>query len=79
MIQVSLTVLVFIYLGAMLGLIFASWFLSEWRRQRRERLAFRNVLRCAMCSVEFADFTAEPTPECPRCHSRTERARYPRL
>lgn len=79
MIRVSLTVLVFIYLGGMLGLIFASWLFSEWRRQRRERLAFRNVLRCTICSTEFADFTAEPTPTCPRCHSRNERQRYSRL
>lgn len=79
MIRVSLTVLVFIYLAIMLGLIFAAWLASEWRRQRRERLAFRNVLRCALCSAEFADFTSEPTPACPRCHSRNERTRYARL
>lgn len=79
MIRVSLTVLVFIDLAGMLGLIFASWLLSEWRRQRRERLAFRNVLRCAVCSAEFADFTLNPTPACPRCHSRNERGSFVRL
>ena len=79
MIRVSLTVLVFIYLAGMLGLIFAGWIVSEWRRQRRERLAFRNVLRCDPCGCEFEDTSADPLPRCPRCGSLNERRTLSRL
>ena len=39
----------------MLGPVFALWLWSEYQRQRRERAAFRYVLRCAMCGFEFED------------------------
>jgi len=79
MIQVSLNVLVFIYLGLMLGMIFGAWMLSSWRRQRRERLAFRHVLRCRICSFEFADESSTLLPRCPRCASLNERYRISRV
>jgi len=79
MIRVSLTMLVFVCLGGMLGLIFTAWIISEWRRQHRERRAFRHVLRCELCGCEFVDQSADLLPRCPRCGSLNERYRLSRL
>jgi hypothetical protein len=59
--------------------IFGAWLLFEWRRQRRERLAFRGVVQCTMCGCEFLDTTAEELAACPRCGTRNERIRASRL
>ena len=79
MIRVSLGYLVIIYLGLMLGLIFGAWLCSEWRRQRRERAAFRHVLRCQLCSGEYADKTSTILPRCPHCGALNERTQLPRF
>jgi uncharacterized paraquat-inducible protein A len=79
MIRVSLSYLVLIYLVLMLGPVFCAWLFSEWRRQRRERAAFRHVLRCAMCGFEYEDKTGELLARCPRCASLNERYRISRL
>ena len=73
MIRVSLTVLVFIYLFLFLTAVFALWFGYEWKRQRRERFAIRNRLRCAICAFEFEDPTEELLARCPRCGALNER------
>ena len=44
-------------------------------RQRRERAAFRYVLRCTLCGFEFEDKTSAILPRCPRCGSLNERLR----
>lgn len=75
MIRVSLSYLVLICLVLMLGPIFISWLVSEWRRQRRERAAFRHVLRCATCGFEFEDRSSDLLVRCPRCASLNERYR----
>ncbi|HYR57105.1 MAG TPA: hypothetical protein VEO95_00690 [Chthoniobacteraceae bacterium] len=79
MIRVSLSYLVLICLVLMLGPIFCAWLFSEWRRQRRERAAFRHVLRCTMCGFEFEDKTSELLVRCPRCACLNERYRISRL
>lgn len=79
MIPVSLQHLVLIYLSIMLGPIFLAWIFYEWRRQRRERAAFRHVLRCTLCGFEFEDQTSTLLPRCPRCGSLNERYRPTRL
>lgn len=79
MIRVSLTMLVFVFLAGMLGLIFTAWVMSEWRRQRRERHAFHHVLRCELCGCEFEDRSADLLPRCPHCGSLNERYRLSRL
>ena len=79
MIRISLTMLIFVYLAGMLGLIFTAWLVSEWRRQRRERHAFRHVLRCSLCGCEFADQSADLLPRCPHCGSLNERFALSRL
>jgi uncharacterized paraquat-inducible protein A len=79
MIPVSLSYLVLIYLVIMLGPIFASWLFNEWRRQRRERAAFRHVIRCGQCAFEFEDKSNTLLPRCPRCGSLNERYTLSRL
>jgi len=78
-IRVTLSYLVLIYLVLMLGPIFCAYLLNEWRRQQRERSAFRHVLRCALCAFEFENPTSEPLPRCPRCGSLNERTPFRRL
>jgi hypothetical protein len=73
MIRVDLSWLVLIYLGLMIGPVLLLWLLNEFRRQRRERAAFRYVLRCGMCGFEFEDRSETLLPKCPRCSSLTER------
>ncbi len=79
MIPITLSYLVLIYLVLMLGPIFVVWFFNEWRRQRRERAAFRHVMRCSLCAFEFADSTSTLLPRCPRCGSLNERYKLSRL
>ena len=79
MIRVSLSYLVLIYLVLMLGPIFCAWIYNEWRRQRRERAAFRHVLRCGMCGLEFEDKSNTLLPRCLRCGSLNERYSISRL
>ncbi len=79
MIRVSLSYLVLICLVLMIGPILCAWFLNEWRRHRRERAAFRHVLRCSMCGFEFEDKTTELLIRCPRCASLNERYALSRL
>ncbi len=79
MIRVTLSYLVLIYLLLMLGPIFFASLLNEWRRHRRERAAFRHVLRCSLCAFEFEDKTAAILPRCPRCGCLNERTRLSRL
>jgi hypothetical protein len=79
MIPVSLSYLVLIYLVIMLGPIFGAWLFSEWRRQRRERSAFRHVMRCTLCAYEFEDRTSTLLPRCPSCGSLNERYKLSRL
>jgi hypothetical protein len=79
MIPVTLQWLIFIYLGAILAVIFSAWLVSEWRRQHRERRAFRHVLRCVLCALEFEDKTGTLLPRCPRCGSLNERFRLSRV
>jgi DNA-directed RNA polymerase subunit RPC12/RpoP len=78
-IRVSLSVLVFIFLGLMVGPIFGAWLLNEYRRSRRERAAFRYVIRCTACSLEFEDRTRADLPRCPRCAALNERVPVMRI
>jgi len=73
MIRVSFSLLLLILLTLMLAPIVFVWLTNEFRRHRRERDAFRHVLRCTMCAFEFEDRTAAPLPRCPRCSALNER------
>jgi hypothetical protein len=79
MIHASLTMLVFVYLGLFLAIIFCNWIGWNIGRLRRERQALRHRLRCSLCSFEFEDPTGEPLPRCPRCGSLNERTPFRQL
>jgi uncharacterized paraquat-inducible protein A len=79
MIRTSLTMLVFVYLGVFLAVIFGNWIVWNFSRLRREREGLRNRLRCALCSFEFHDASDDPLPRCPRCGSLNERTPFRRL
>lgn len=79
MIRVSLSYLVLFYLVLLLGPIFCAWLFHEWRRQRRERAAYRNALHCTLCAYQWEDKTDTLLPRCPRCASLNERFQISRL
>ena len=79
MIRASLTMLVFVYLGVFLALIFTNWIIWNISRMRRDRRALRHRLRCSLCSLEFEDPSTESLPRCPRCGSLNERMPFRRL
>jgi hypothetical protein len=76
MIRVSLSMLVFVYLGTFLALIFSNWIFWNVGRLRRERQALRHRLRCALCAFEFQDLSDDLLPRCPRCGSLNERTPF---
>jgi len=76
MIRADLADLVFIYLFTFLSAVFFVWLSFEWKKQRRDKLALRNRLRCSMCGLSFEDASSEELPRCPRCGSMNERFRY---
>ena len=73
MIRVPLTVIVFLYLFAFLGVVFVVSLLDERRRRRRARRALQFRLRCAICGFEFEDPSTASLPSCPRCGRLNER------
>ena len=73
MIRVSLTFLIFVYLFLFLTVVFGLWIWFELKRQRAERLAVRNRIRCTICAFEFENSTEEPLARCPRCGNLNER------
>jgi hypothetical protein len=79
MIRVSLNYLVLIFLVLMLAPIAGAWLIGEWKRLRRERAAFRHVLRCRLCAGEFLDATDVLLPRCPHCGAVNERRQPARL
>ena len=79
MIRASLTMLVFVYLGGFLTLIFGNWICWNIGRLRAERRAWRHRIRCGLCAFEFDDESQEILPRCPRCGSLNERSKFRRL
>ncbi len=79
MIHASLMMLVFVYLGVFLSVIFFNWIVWNIGRLRRERQALRHRLRCTICSFEFEDPSSDLLPRCPRCGSLNERTAFRRL
>ena len=79
MIRVTLPVLALIYLALLLATVLGAWLFYGWTRHRREREAFRNILRCTRCGFEFEDKAPEPLATCPSCGALNERLRLSRL
>jgi predicted RNA-binding Zn-ribbon protein involved in translation (DUF1610 family) len=73
MIRIELSWLVFICLLVFLSGIFFVWISYEIARRQTAKRALRNRLRCAVCSMEFADDSQDVLPACPRCGSLNER------
>ena len=73
MIQVTLSYLILIYLLLMLAPVAGAWLMNAWSWHRRERAAFRDVVRCGVCAMEFADASKNSLPRCPHCGSLNER------
>ncbi len=79
MIHGSLSLMVFVYLGCFLTLVFGNWIVWNIGRLRRERRALRHRLRCALCSFEFEDPSNDALPRCPRCGGLNERVPFRNL
>jgi hypothetical protein len=76
MIHASLAMLVFVYLGGFLALVFGNWIAWNIGRTRRERESLRHRLRCMLCSFEYENPTSDDLPKCPRCGSLNERTPF---
>ncbi len=79
MIRVTLPILVLLYVALLLATVLGAWLFYGWVRNRRERAAFQNILRCTRCGFEFEDKSSEPIVACPRCGGMNERLRLSRL
>jgi hypothetical protein len=79
MIRASLAMLVFVYLGGFMALIFGNWIAWNIGRARREHQSLRHRLKCMLCSFDFEDPTSDDLPRCPRCGSLNERTPFRRL
>jgi lauroyl/myristoyl acyltransferase len=73
MIGASLSMMVFVYLGVFLAMIFGNWIAWSIGRMRTERQIMRHRLRCCLCSFDFEDPSDDMLPRCPRCGSLNER------
>lgn len=75
-IQVSLSMLVFIYLFLFSSVVLGIWITMSWSKQRRERHAVRFRVLCSLCAFDFEAPPEETLPRCPRCGSLNERRPY---
>lgn len=73
MIRVSLTLLVMIYMGLLVGIVCFIWFYSALKLRREERQAFRYRMRCGICGYVYEDRGEEVLSRCPSCDSLNER------
>ena len=79
MFRLELHELIFVYTGLCLGIVLLASVLHNIRRNRRESLAVRDLVKCHLCTFEFRDTTGDDLPKCPCCGARTTRARLSRL
>jgi len=76
MIRVSFSLLILIYLSALLSIIFCAWLWNNLVTRKRREKSLQNRLRCTSCSLEFTDSSQTALPRCPRCGSLNERDRF---
>ncbi len=79
MFRLELHELLFVYTGLCLGIVLLASVLHNLRRNRRESLAVRDVVKCHICAFEFLDQSGTDLPECPCCGARTSRTQISRL
>lgn len=79
MFRLELHQLLFVYAGLCLGIVLLAAVLHNVRRNRRESLAVRTLVKCHLCAFEFRDDTGEDLPKCPCCGALVNRDRLSRL
>lgn len=79
MFRLELHELLFVYTGLCLAVMLLAAVLHNVRRNRRETLAFRDLVRCQLCGFEFRDDTGADLPKCPCCGSLVNREPVSRL
>lgn len=79
MFRLELHELLFVYTGVSLAVVLLSSVLHNVRRNRRESLALRNLVKCRLCGFEFRDRTDADLPKCPCCDALVNRDRLSQL
>ena len=79
MFRLELHELLFVYTGLCLGIVLLASGLHNIRRNRRESLAVRDLVKCHLCAFEFRDSTGDELPKCPCCEARSTRTKLSRL
>jgi len=79
MFRLDLHELLFVYAGLCLAIILVASVLHNLRRNHRERLAHRSLLKCHLCALEFRDDTRAELAHCPCCGAPVNRDRLSRL
>ena len=75
MIRVDLSLMIVIYLIAMVGTLAIVWIGTEISRARRERRRLRDYVICDICDHIFEDASEKTLLTCPRCGRLNERGR----
>ena len=79
MFRIELHELLFVYAGLCLGIVLLASVLHNIRRNRRESLANRDLVKCHLCAFEFRDDTGIDLPKCPNCGALANRDSISRL
>ena len=79
MFRFELHELIFAYTGLCLGIILLASVLHNLRRNRRERLAQQDLVKCPLCAFEFRDESGAELPKCPSCGALANRERLSQL
>ncbi len=79
MFRLELHELLFVYTGLCLGIMLLAALLHNFRRNRHESLAARDLVKCHLCAFEFRDDTGAELPTCPCCGALVNRERISRL
>ena len=79
MFRLELHELLFVYAGLCLGIVLLAAVLHNIRRNRRESLSVRDLVKCHLCAFEFRDDTGAELPKCPCCGALVNRDRLSQL
>ena len=79
MFRLDLHELLFVYAGLCLAIILVASVLHNIRRNRRERLAHRGLVKCHICAFEFRDDNGSDLAHCPCCGAPANRDPVSRL
>ena len=79
MFRLELHELLFAYTGLCLGIVLLAAVIHNIRRNRRESLALRDLVKCHLCAFEFRDESGADLPKCPCCGALVNRDRLSQL